>query len=289
MKEITIDTVQGIGDLVWVYRKLAPLYDRINLNVLVIKEDTVQMRAKDFLSTLDKVGTVTFKVVTPEEYGRVARGLYTVDEAAASGEYCVNAWLERGIHLDAIDESPVLWDVNLKHQPVDGVPKDYFLLYVSGTSHNFKFYQMRSAMWAELAIKISRLLRVQDCLLVGAPYDKAKLTEIKTLIGNRLKARVMAETNIQQATSLIAGAQYFMAYQSGLCIIAEEVGTPTLMVYYPENAAMAAAWIRRENLLRGLIKNVMFGVPPSTIVEMARQHIAHLAAAPLVRKQLVVA
>lgn len=284
MGEITLDTVQGIGDLIWVYRKLSLLYDRINLNVLVIQDDVVQTRAREFLGTLDRIGQVNFKVVTPQEYGRVARGLYGINQL--NGEYCVNAWLERGIHLEAIDESPVCWDINLKRQPLDA-PQDYFLLYVSGGSHNFKFYQMRSAQWAELAIKISRLLGVSDCVLVGAAYDKKKLIEIKAAIGSRVKTRVMAECNIRETTSLIAGARYFLAYQSGLCIIAEEVGTPTLMVYYPENAAMTSAWIRRENLLRGLIKSTLFGVPPRTIIEMARQHIAQLAAAPIARKQPV--
>lgn len=282
MREITVDTVQGIGDLVWVYRKLAPLYERINLNVLVIKEDTVQMRAREFLGTLDQVGKVNFKVVTPEEYGRVARGLYKTSDI--NGEYCVNAWLERGIHLDNIDDSPVMWDINLKKMPVE-VPKDYLLLYVSGGSHNFKYYQMRSNAWADLAIKISRMLGVSDCILVGASYDKIKLNEIKTLIGSRAKARVMAECNIQETTTLIEGARYFLAYQSGLCIIAEEVGTPTLMVYYPENTAMVSTWIRRENLIRGLIKSTTFGVPPSGMLNLANQHIAHLATMPRVSQK----
>lgn len=287
VREITVDTVQGIGDLIWVYRKLSPLYERINLNVLVIQPDPVQTRAREFLGTLDRIGMVYFKTVTPEMYGRVARGLHKIEEAAATGEYAVNAWMEQGIHLDAIDDSPVSWDINLKLQSLEGVPKDYFLLYVSGSSHNSTFYQMRSAQWAELAIKISRLLVVGECILVGAAYDKSKLIEIKNMIGSRVKARVITDYSIQQTTSLIAGAQYFMAYQSGLAIIAEEVGTPTLMIYYPENTAMMAAWIRRENLLRGLIKSTVFGVPPRTIIEMARQHIAHLSAAPIARKQLV--
>lgn len=286
MRKITVNTVQGIGDLMWVYRKLSPLFERINFDVLIIKNDSVQTRAREFLGTLDRVGDVNFKIVTPEVYGRVARGMYRVDDI--HGEYSVNAWLERGVHLDAIDGLPVAWDINLKREAVD-VQGPYLLLYVSGCSHNVKFYQMRSADWAMLAIRTARALGLEQCILVGAAYDRAKLLEVKARMGGRLRTQVMADVNIKQTTSLIAGANYFIAYQSGLCMIAEEVGTPTLMVYYPENAALTTAWIRRENLIQGLFKNAFFGMPLVTMNELVRQHVAHLKANPIVREQRAVA
>lgn len=270
MKQITINTVQGIGDLIWVYRKLSLIYDKINMNVLIIEHDQVQKRSEEFLKTLDKIGEITFKLVGDLEYSRVAKTFYSVD--SISNDYCVNAWLENGIHIDAIDRSPVSWDIGLK---VKTVPKanDYLLLYVSGCNHNSHYYQMDSTLWAQLVFEVCRYLKVRECKLIGAEYDKDKLLDVKRLINRKIKTSVTTNASIQETMGTILGSKYFISYQSGLSIIAEELGVPTLMIYYPENRKMVSTWIRRENLLRGLIESSFFSEPIATIIDSAKRHI----------------
>jgi len=273
MKTITVDTVQGLGDLLWVYRKLAPLYEKINLNVLIVKDDAVQKRSGDFLKTLPQVGEVNFKTVLSETYRRVAQGFYDTNDL--NGEYSINGWLEHGIHIDQIDSNPVMWDVGLKVEPVS-TRANYLLLYVSGCPHNSEFHQMASDAWANLAIKAARAARADRCLLVGAPYDAAKLIEVQALIQPALPSRVITDFNISQTAALIKGAKYFVAYQSGLCMLSEELGVPTFMVYYPHNAAMVSTWIRRKHLLAGLFRNAFFGMPESMLSALAVKHIKAL-------------
>lgn len=269
MRDITIDTVQGIGDLIWVYRKLSSVFDKINLNILAIDNSIIQTRAKQFAESLNNIGDVKYKIVTSAHYSRVARGLYSIPEK--DGEYSVNAWLEKGIHIDAIDDSPVSWDIKLKLSPVQ-TSKQYVLLYVSGCAHNLGYYQMRSEEWADIAVAACKVMGVDTCILTGASFDKTKLDDVKNVIGARLRTYVYTDYNIAETSYLIKQAKYFVAYQSGLCMIAEELKTPTLMVWFPYLAIMTSTWIRREHLLSELISHTFFGMPINNIIDIITRH-----------------
>ncbi len=269
MSEITIDTVQGIGDLIWVYRKLSSVFDRINLNILAIDNSAIQKRAEQFAKSLTKIGDVKYKIVSSEHYSRVARGMYAMPEK--DGEYSVNAWLEKGIHLDAIDSSPVSWDIGLKLSPVQ-INRQYLLLYVSGCAHNLGYYQMKSEEWAEIAVAACKIMTVDTCILIGAAFDKTKLDEVRSAIGARLRTYVHTDHNIAETSYLIKQAKYFVAYQSGLCMIAEELSTPMLMVWFPYLAPMTSAWVRRECLASGLVSHTFFGMPINNIIDVIKRH-----------------
>lgn len=270
MREITIDTPQGIGDLIWVYRKLSLYYDKINVNVLVVEHSPVQERSKDFLKTLDRIGEINFKKVSCRDYDRVAKGFYKVGDIRQ--EYSVNAWLEQGTHIDSIDNYNVNWDINLKvGKPC--IDKEYILLYISGCNHNYRNYQMRPKEWADIAVSVCNKIGIGKCVLIGAQYDKEMLSSINKAIANRIKTIVATNYSIQDTSGVIAGSTYFISYQSGLCMIAEELSVPTLMVYFPENRKMVSAWIRKNNLEIGLFKSVFFGEPVEYITQAAFNHI----------------
>jgi hypothetical protein len=273
MKEITVDTVQGIGDLIWVYRKLSSVYDKINLNILAIDKGPIQTRAKQFIETLSKIGSINYKVVTSNEYMRVAAGLYATP--LVDGEYSVNAWLERGIHIENIDDYPVSWDIGLKFSPV-ATPKKYVLLYVSGCSHNLGYYQMSSEEWAYIAVSACQLVGVDTCILIGAQFDGDKLNEIRNLIGAKVKTYAITDYTISQTSYLIKNAEYFIAYQSGLCMIAEEIGKHTLMVWFPHLAPMTSTWIRRNHLAEQLIMHTFFGMNIENIIEAIKRHVVEI-------------
>ncbi|MFA5715286.1 MAG: glycosyltransferase family 9 protein [Candidatus Paceibacterota bacterium] len=270
MREITIDTPQGIGDLIWVYRKLSLYYDKININVLVVGHNEVQERSRNFLSTLDMVGKVNFKKVTGKEYGRVASGFYKMEEI--KNEYSVNAWLEKGIHIDDIDKFQVNWNINLKLGSLN-ISKEYVLLYVSGCNHNSTNYQMSSNMWADIVLSVCKKIDTYNCILIGAQYDEKKLVEINNIIKDKLNTNVISKASIQDTTKIISEAKYFISYQSGLCVIAEELNIPTLMIYFPENKNLINSWNRKENINRNLFCNHFFGEPVETIIESTKKHI----------------
>src|ERR1019366_10818143 len=135
----SINTVQGIGDIFWVYQKLAPYFDTININILCLQPTAVQLRAESFCKMLPKVGDVTHTQVSRDAYKRVTEGMYKLSDVLnASGpvDYAVNAPLERGINLRDIDpETQIEEFVDI------GLPKhleqeDYLCVFVSGQQHS---------------------------------------------------------------------------------------------------------------------------------------------------------
>src|SRR5688572_19521703 len=98
---LTLNTVQGIGDLFWVYQKVAPHVDAMRLNILCTKpNDIVQRRSDAFLRMLPKVEEVRFIGTAHTHYAQVSSTRYGLDAILnhAGGravDYAVNAPLER--------------------------------------------------------------------------------------------------------------------------------------------------------------------------------------------------
>lgn len=264
MKSVTIDTVQGIGDLMWVYRKLAPLYDRINFNVLKVNDTMVQRRGEPFLRTLDKCGGVTYKMVSSADYNVLAKEPCVIKPDYTQYRYAINAWLESGVHLDDIDKNPVLWNLNLGSKRIGNLPKDYLLVYISGNKGTTGCgTQMDDKDWAELIDLVARKKDIKNILFTGAPYDEEKMWKVMQLVREKKFNCHMLLMPIREAMFLIQSAKYFISYQSGLCMLAEEFGTPTLMVWFSFLKAMKNTWIRKENIEKGLIEHCYFDQSPN--------------------------
>ena len=151
-KSITIRTVQGIGDIFWVYQKLAPHFDVINLTILCVSMSTIQTRAREFCGMLPKVGAVTYQQVSSSAYHRVAQGRFPLVDvlrrAPGPLDYAVNDPLEQGTNLRAIDpEYPIdeFVDMGL---PATAERGDYLCVYVSGTNRSPSVWTPQKWVWA---------------------------------------------------------------------------------------------------------------------------------------------
>jgi len=143
-KSITVDTVQGVGDLVWVYQKLAPYFGKINLNILAVDNSELQMRAKKFIELLPKVGTINYKITSSEHYNKVAwthhkMGPILIDPNKIH-EYAVNKPMEEGMRIDAIDpDTQVEWDLKFNVPEPRFHAGNYIVLYISGSKNNMSW------------------------------------------------------------------------------------------------------------------------------------------------------
>ena len=251
---VKINTVQGIGDLIWVYRKLAPLHDKLDFNILIVEDSEVQKRSAEFCKCLPKVDKVTFEIVKTRDYTKVANTRCVVGET----DYAVNAWLEDGFHLDDIDNNPVLWDLGLVPTPIE-VPKDYLLVYISGN----KSYEMTTDHWVALISRVAESKGLKNILFTGASYDLCNITKAMDKLW-MYDCKLML-TPIRETFHLIKEAKYFISYQSGLCMLAEEFNTPTLMVWFPHLRKMKDSWVRKER--QGLIRHCYFDEPLDKMLE----------------------
>lgn len=271
MKKIKVNTVQGIGDLLWVYRKLAPLCDKIDFNILLISDNPIEKRSDAFLKTLEKCNDVTFTLDNGQYRNLVAfkpklRSLNDGDVI----NYAVNGWLESGVHIDDIDEFPVLWDLNLKSEDVIGLPEKYLLVYASGSSRHEQVSQLTTSAWAELILETAGLKGLTDVVFIGAAYDAWKFADIKKEISEKINC-IDCFMDIRKTMYVIQNAEFFIAYQSGLCMLAEEFGIPTLMIWFPHLQIMQNTWIRSKNIEDKLFIHCLFNEPIKTMLDRIKE------------------
>jgi FkbM family methyltransferase len=276
-KIVSVNSVQGIGDLMWVYRKIAPYVDGIKFNILITAPHPVQMRSKSFLWTLPKCKGVSFRLAQPWFYEEVAHGKYTLGELFTGKKefvYAVNKWLEDGVQIDDIEpDTKVLWNIGLESTPVKDLPEKYLLVYASGSSRHDGTFQLTTSDWVTMILDAADQLDVDDIVFTGAAYDEWKTDEIIDAIGDRADCYKLFN-EIRETMYVIQNAKYFIAYQSGLCMLSEEFGIPTFMIWSPQLDRMKTSWMRKENVEKQLFGHCYFNESSERVHKLLSDHIS---------------
>lgn len=275
-REIIVNTVQGIGDIFWVYQKLAPYFDKLHLNILCTAlNNNVQQRGMQFAKMLPKVESVTMSKVSSETYTRVASTHVSIEEvlrtydAFLDGElqspnhdpelsaltianehttinYAVNAPLEIGTRIEAIDHGTMLEEfVDLGLPKV--VPKeDYLCLFVAGAK-NDKLWTPKT--WVKLVDGMMTKLNLSNVVLIGAEWDVPVQSEIEQLLETKYTVvNYVAEFDLRDSIDVIRRSKFFIGYQSGLSILADNYDVQQLMIYFEQLRPMMYSWCKQKNL-----------------------------------------
>lgn len=266
MSEITVDTVQGLGDLIWVLQKLTLHYERINLNVLHVSDHPVQFRAWRFMELLKPVGRITYKPVTQEQYDAVAQGRFVTPLGVREAvPYAVNRPLELGTRLEAIDEYPVDWglrfDVPSFRKPVS----PYMLVYISG-SKNIRTWS--PSQWIRFVAQAVSLYNTPPrIVMLGAEYDRVPLKLVGTALeGMQLDVDYAIGLDPAGAVALIRDASLLLGYQSGLNVVADMYDVPQVMLYFPALAPMRYTWCKPSHQAWDIFKAFTFDQTPGQIL-----------------------
>ena len=247
MSKITINTVQGIGDIFWCYQKLAPYFDIININVLYLEATAIQLRAKAFCHMLPKVGTVCYVKVSAPEYKRVTRTRFNLpDGKTPIVDYAVNAPLEQGINLRELDQ-----DSRIEEFVDLGLPKtveqeDYLCAFVSGTQNSMVWNPDK---WIEAINQTALYVSASRIVLIGADWDKN--VEGQVIAGLRDSFEIISHVGayeLADSVDVIRKSKFFLGFQSGLNVIAENYDVPQLMLYYKHLEPMLYTWCKPENV-----------------------------------------
>lgn len=245
MSEVTITTVQGIGDIFWCYQKLAPFYDWIHFNVLTIDNACpVQTRAKEFLTLLPKYSGHEFTQVAREDYHRIATLRPQLPIEGPWFEYAVNNWLEGGTSLYEIDDEPVLKFVQLRSVPETDLRISTIVVFVAGMKGNQEAGLWSPHQWAEVAKRMMQRFKAAQFDFVGAAWDKDSaeaVIEILERDGLRCQ-NLCGHLNLAESTYIIRTGKAFLGYQSGLNVLAENYDVPQLMVYFDRLEPMMHTW-----------------------------------------------
>jgi len=248
---MTVNTVQGIGDIFWVYQKLAHHVDKINWRIWRISNDPVQYRAKDFALLLTKTETVAFPLVDLSQYHALARTTFPLAQVLEHDtvNYAVNAALESGLDLYTMDHGyfPESF-VPFEHLTMAGMPpvEDALCLFVSGSRLDFVWDVNQ---WAEYTSRIMDQLSIHKIRVIGTTWDEWAANEV-TILLQRMGYEVRnfcSKISMSLTIDTIRSSYFFFGYQSGLSVIAENYNVPQIMMYFPHLKDMLYTWAKPAN------------------------------------------
>jgi hypothetical protein len=266
MRSLTIRTIQGIGDLHWVYRKLAPHVDELHIRIGCLASTAIQQRAGDFAKLLPKVASCEFERMTPLHYERIASGrfdLRTVLERGLAGEvmdYACNAPLETGIRIEDIDPGmEVECFVPLPLESELCEPDESLCVYIAGNKSSVTWSAEQWADAIKLAWDREEFSRV---VFVGASYDRQAQAEVRALL-DLPTVDYCGELNLLQSLGMIRASKLFFAYQSGLSILAEQYGVRQVMLYFWWLRKLRGTWSDPTNSAH---LEMLFSHRPSEVI-----------------------
>lgn len=257
-KSITVDAVQGLGDIYWIYQKLAPLYDEINLNICVLGLDKIQERSREWIPLFPKIRDCKFRIVKEAEYQIMAATKFKLDETIKQWErgvdsvkYNCNRWLEEGTRIDEIDSHPVQETVDLKLEEFPLPFKDYITLYVSGSTRHHGKTVWSLEEWISFVKLIYAKYQVKYPVMIpGAGYDNTVANELASaLTNNGIENQVFVGHTPGKVCHLLKNTKLLVGYQSGLNVIADNYDTPQVMMYFNHLVDMRYTWCKRKNML----------------------------------------
>jgi hypothetical protein len=271
--ELDIITCQGIGDIFWVYQKFFPYAGKMNFDICVtVMNDVIQRRAYNFLSTWPRVGRVNLKLVPGATYESIAHTkLFMRDtmeqEGVTSVEYACNGWLEGGVRLEQIDpQYPPSWGIPLKMEDPKLPWEKYLAFYVCGSKPQFAW---SLGEWAELVKLFYEKYRVKlPIAIIGASYDAHHSREMEGRFKNLgIETKAYIDLPPQQVHHLLAKAKFFFGYQSGLNVLADNLGCPQLMLYFPYLRNMLYSWCQPNHLANHKYNADTFDNSPKKVVD----------------------
>ena len=254
---ITLNVPQGLGDIIWVYRKFSRYFKRINFRVIVQSGSPIELRSFEWIKLLPKVGTIEPVVVTKEDYSSRIESRATVWEVIKQWkttgipqDYSCNTWLDAGKPLDSLCIGAVDW--NFRFKGIEPYPTtDHIALAVSGSTGKTGATWTIDQWKTFVDLMYSRFQLSNPLLLLGADFDREAVDEL----ASKLKASGYdVSTMIGQSPGKVIGAiqaaEYFVGYQSGLNVVADALDKPQTIVYFDWLRPMARSWVKPSNHAR---------------------------------------
>jgi hypothetical protein len=251
-ESITVNVPQGIGDIFWCYQKLAPHFERININVLCVAQSDVQQRARAFCAMLPRVGAISYEQVKAPQYAKVAASTYALSSIlnsnGAAVSYACNAPLERGINLLDIDPGYAVDSfVDMVGVPYEVETEDYLCVFVSG--HGTNKFVWKTSQWASAVRKVATWLGTDTIKLVGASWDTKMGDALRSSLQSKYKITShVGQLDLAASVDVIRRARFFLGYQSGLNVIAENYNVCQLMLYFPHLREMLYTWCKPDSV-----------------------------------------
>jgi hypothetical protein len=281
--EISVTTAQGLGDIYWAYQKLAPYFSQINFNIASFEGDTYKTatRAVDWMKCFPKVNQIQIKKIAVAQadalFHQYARIMDALEAYQRQEEvfYVQGQWLAEGVRLENIDPgSKIEWDFELLHESYSLPFSEYTILYVSGAGETAPVLKADHHQLWELYKYVELLegiYRKYDknwpVVILGAYWDKLVEEPLKKILTERgFNNCSVFEQHPLYVIDMIKNAKLYIGYQGGMSCIADQMGIPQIMLYYPHIAPMIFSWCKPQHI-RNTYYGTTFANSPQKIVE----------------------
>lgn len=291
---------QGIGDAVWALLKvqdIAAKRDNV-VNIFIAcqnKNSAAEARALDFVRKFKFVSSAEMYEMPMNGQGGCIllpgpiadeNGYYRYipdGETSLPGiDYVLmpNAPLERGIRIENwLSEYKTNWRI-MDDFSFDGTGMqgfEYVVFYFSSIQNNTSSGHNRNGLWTPSQwIGLGKYIQEKlECkiVVVGADYDKSYFTGyIKPLLSDPDEwIDLIGIYGIEQTFSIVKGARFVVAYQSGIGIVASYMGVPSGIFwrakgdsispdcYISFEEKMAEAWVNPAMIEKGKYLPLIYG------------------------------
>lgn len=289
---LTIGVPEGIGDILWVYRKVKPYTDTLDIIINHTGRqvrgplDTIMRRSEAVIKSWPGVRSVghrwNFRPWFKEEMTLADKfSVIRPLNNPPTIDLIFNRPLEKGIPLEDIDPGmPVMWGLELdKKRPADlpeGIEKKYLSLYVSGDTirHSHRNNRWTLDHWVDFVRALDMfngdIFRDIPIALVGAEFDRAALEYIAKRLNQFHKTVLLINKPPAELYYILKHSRFFVGYQSGLSMLADEFDTPQLMVYFDELKDMKDSWVKPANRTNGKYNYGYFSEAPKDLARRTK-------------------
>lgn len=254
MRVANLSVPSGMGDILWVYRKVAPHVDRINFFINYHTDDIVSPKIRLWPQRLPKVELVLHKLVSIDDYYKLTESSVSLSEVVhraqsnepSSVNYCVNYWLQKGINLEKIDLAPVEWHFKLDI-PTNinaNVWTNSYIFYVPEMPrHIVEQGYWTLEKWEQFILGFLEKYGTKNVSIVGTMYDLGTLRALRKRINEKgIQANVISNMNPVEVVRAARNCKFFVGFQSGIGVLADHLGANQLMLYMPQMESMMNTW-----------------------------------------------
>jgi hypothetical protein len=242
-----VKVMQGIGDILWVHQKLFNLADEFEYSIQIIPNDIstrLQTRSVEFVKTWPKVKSVGVEIVSASDYEMQWKREWSTKDLIDGkiSHFSLNRWLEQGKKLEDLDSHKIEWSIDI---PVEEHPVDskFCCLYVSDDNKGYgECWSIED--WASIFENVQ-----VPIYILGASYEKQTMLDLYDTLKNDMKklCRIYMDYKPQQVCYMLKNCDFFVGWQSGLNILADQFKTKQVMVYLDWVYPMKDAWVNPEN------------------------------------------
>lgn len=234
----------GIGDFSWSYSKLCNLSCLFDVEVA---QTGGPLRLAPYAQILPKVETVGHRRMSWEQLKKAAIPAETTLEQLDSFRQAGTVFIETNSHLEAnrhlrdwLPDLPIKHHYEIRIPKDDAVkaaalaPKDPFIaIFASSVETSRAWNTWQEKEWVKLMNLIQRNAGPVEFVLLGANWDRnlAVRIEREARMANVPFSNLVGETTIGMCLQIITLSSYFIAFPSGLGILADVLCAPATMFY----------------------------------------------------------